>query len=458
MDDINNQDLNNKNNFFQPEQKPVRIKSGGGNLLINPNSFMEMGGAIWQLGQREIYNPNPVTDMGYKYAIDLDGQFQALYNIISLPIRAATWSIKTRHVGGEAERKLIDDNFTNPPHSGGLHIPINQTIASCLQAILYGRACFEQVWKYNEKEKTITLKKLAPRPAYSCIIQSTPNGVFNGFRQQLPNRNIIIPPEKCSLFVANKEWHQFYGRSYFQPAYEHFLDKQKVLFMLKKGIEISITGINKGTYDNTLWDADSAEVDTLEKTLKEFGFKTFWLLPNGMNIENVKVNFESAAVMQYLEYLDDAMAKSVLAQFMNLKGGSYALSKDHSQIFSLSSQPMLQDIADMFNFYIIPKIIDFNFTSKKYPYFEFSRMDDKTLDALNKVFGEMLSGGYATLTTSFVQEIEKKMATVLSIPLTSVMADHEAGNIVTKDLTKGEVKDNKDIAEVISNDIEKENE
>jgi hypothetical protein len=95
-----------------------------------------------------------------------------------------------------------------------------------------------------------------------------------------------------------------------------------------------------------------------------------------------------ADVQPYIDHQDLAIAKSIVAQFMNLgsgnsTSGSFALSSDQSEMFLMMLDSAAKNICNIINCHAIPELVGYNFASDLYPILSFKSMNStKLINAL----------------------------------------------------------------------------
>lgn len=353
-----------------------------------------------------------------------DGQARALYRLITLPIRAAlqtaTFVPADNVEGGEEEAKFIDQLFNLPPNAGGMSVPFTRVIAQMLQAIFDGFAPFEMVYDYAKKgplKGKWTLKKLNYLPANTVRFLVTADGSFDGFRQvtQKPGGKILdvkIPRDCCVYYAAQEEENRFYGLSYFQSAYYHFDKKVKLYYLMHLAAQRSAVGTRVGTVPE---DHTTDELNAFRRGLSDLGVAQWMTKPEGYEVELLKEG-GSFDFLSYINHHNSQMSKSILAAFFDENqgtGGDASLvdfGKQTDSLFVMMLQTIMTEIASIINHYIIPRFIDWNFNSGKYPQFRWGPFTDDDKDAIQDVFTSLAGITGGNFTKEFFRETEKKMA------------------------------------------------
>jgi len=357
-----------------------------------------------------------------------DGTVWSLYQILKLPILANTWRIDADPDDvNEAQAELARENFSLPPHKGGMSTPFHLVISRMLKGTLEGRSSFEKVWTLNEKGQ-IVYKKIAPREASTIEILTDDNGGFAGFRQKTYSPglkkwvDVIIPMEKCFLFTVNKEENELEGLSMFRAAWYHYDRKHRLYYLYEQSIQ---TGAIPPKALNVLEDNDNDDAthEANLEALDDFstGIAASALIPKGYDLTVPDTGKGRLDAMPGVEHHNAEMARSVLAQFILLGNqgdtGSYALSKSHSDIFIMAELGLMRTIEDHINSYLIPQLIEYNFASPKYPTFKFNDMTDDTRELTESIFLKIVEKIPEGMRSDFMEGLYKQMASRLGIEL-----------------------------------------
>lgn len=358
----------------------------------------------------------------------MDGQVRALYRLITLPIRSALKNATfVPDEGGEAEAEFIDQVFNLPAASGGMTVTMQRFMSQLLNGLYTGFSAFEQVYwqpQFGPLKGKYTLKKLAYRPPETVTFVTTKRGSFAGLRQRTYMAgeviDIYIPPEKCFYYAAQEEERKFYGISFFQSAFYHYDKKARLYFAAHLAAQRAAVGTRVGTYPVS---ATPNDRKAFNAKLANLSFAQYMSMPEGFKVEILReggtFNF-----LEMIQHHNDAMSKSVLAAFFDQDGGSSGGGEPTIQInnsgpkddmFLLMLRTIQDDIAAQINNYIIPRLIDWNFASGKYPKFTWGALTDEQKSIISAVFNKLASA--QTVTPEFMRETEKTMAKELGFEI-----------------------------------------
>ena len=325
-----------------------------------------------------ITNLDNITPDDYKRMLDSDGTIKGLYNTFKNVVLSLPWTVE----GPNAE--MIMDNFTKPYGHGGMSITMREVIAHMLLAKLYGWSPFEKV--YTVHEGRIILQKLAPRSVFNYEIRSDKKGGFNGIKQVEPEKLIDIP--NSFVFTINTEHARLYGESDFKTAYKHFLQKEALDKLDDKAAERYTVPPEVLT---TPHGTTPAERSNSVREVQDKGFNSVITLPSGTaESGDYKLESLNPTIMSNLakiDYHNYEAARSLGMQFIMIVGassvsGSYALSKDQSQIFIQSVEETTTSIEESLNKYVIAPLIAVNNPgATEFPVFKFGNVpNDKLID------------------------------------------------------------------------------
>jgi hypothetical protein len=360
-----------------------------------------------------------------------DGQARALYRLITLPIRAALQTatfVPAENVeGGNDEAEFIDQLFNLPPNAGGMSVPFTRVVAQMLQAIFDGYAPFELVYwqpSIGPLKGKWAMKKLNYLPANTVRFLVTEDGSFDGFRQvtQKPGGKILdvkIPRDSSVYYAAQEEENRFYGLSYFQSAFYHYDKKLKLYYLMHLAAQRSAVGTRVGTVPD---DHTTDELNSFRAGLADLGVAQWMTKPENYLVEILKEG-GSFDFLSYINHHNSQMSKSILAAFFDENqgtGGDASLvdfGKQTDSLFVMMLQTIMTEIASIINHYIIPRFIDWNFNSAKYPEFRWGPFTDDQKEAIQDVFTTLAGVQGGNFTKEFFRELEKKVSSEFGLEI-----------------------------------------
>jgi hypothetical protein len=401
-------------NGIQPKPRP--------DVEVGVSSFLP-----WQTpykSQWEALKTDDVTVRQLAAMRRTDGQARALYRLITLPIRAAlktaTFVPEEGVDGGDEEALFVQQMFTLPSTGGGMQVPFGRFIAQLLMAVFDGFEAFEMVYWQPDKgplKGKWTLKKLAHRPSEQLTFILNDDSEFVGLRQQTVYHDrhvdVTIPAEHVVYWAANEEERPFYGISYFNAAYKHWEAKFKLYVVAHIAAQRAAVGTRVGTMPQSPPREEKAD---FQNALSNLGIAQWMTIPENYKVESLKesTGFDFLA---YINHHNSQMSKSVLAAFFDDSqgtGGDASLvdfGRQSDGLFLLMLQTIMGEIEEVINTQLIPRFVDWNFDSQKYPLFRFGTMTDEQKGALLDLFKALAAAGESMVVAQeMFREMEKQVA------------------------------------------------
>ena len=323
------------------------------------------------------------------YMLSVDPWGEALEGALTWPIRSATWSIKEAD-GDRGEAEEARRQFA----------PIaEKTIAGACSAIGRRVTFFEQVWSYDERTGLAILEDLAFRPQDQCSVIGDKNGRPRGFKQKayvagrgMLDEEFLTEERKAFLYFHGSTAYPGVGKSAFDAAYQHFEDKQKVLFYRYKLLEKYggptthlKTGAQPGTEARRKAEDAARDARSGASIVTGLEDELSYLMPPNAGV----------AFRQAIQDLNFEMAVSCFVQFLALaqegNSGAYALSRDHSDFLTIVTEGRMSEMDDAFTAGPIYDLTFFNFgPDAAFPIFEFEPLSEniskRILDAAKDLF------------------------------------------------------------------------
>jgi hypothetical protein len=358
-----------------------------------------------------------------------DGQARALYRLITLPIRSALASSTfIPEDGGQAEADFIEKMFLSPPSAGGMTVSFPRFMAQMLLALFDGFAAFEQVYwvpKIGPLKGKITLKKIAYRPTETITFLTDANGGFEGFRQRAVfagrTTDVDIPLDTAFYYAAQEEENPFYGVSFFQSAFYHYDKKVRLYYVAHLAAQRAAVATRVGTVADG---ASETQRQSFTQALADLGVAQSITLPSSLWKVDVLNAGGSFDFLSYINHHNSQMSKSVLASFFDTAQGGGAdtplvtFGEQSDALFMLMLQTIMDEIAAAINTYLIPKFIDWNFGSHKYPKFQWGTFTDEEKARISDMFSKLAVSGQAmNVTHEFFREMEKEQADEMGLEI-----------------------------------------
>lgn len=188
-----------------------------------------------------------------------------------------------------------------------------------------------------------------------------------------PSYNLYtIPIEKALLFRTKSRKDNPEGRSILRNAYRSWYFKRRIQEVEGIGIERDLAGLPViyGPSDLDIWNTDDEQaqqilngLQTQVRNIRRDEMEGV-VLPDGYKLELLSTGgsrqFDTNAI---INRYDNRIAMTVLADFIFLgheQNGSWALSSDKTELFSMACGAFLDIICETFNSQAIPALIDIN--------------------------------------------------------------------------------------------------
>jgi hypothetical protein len=263
------------------------------------------------------------------------------------------------------------------------------------------------------------LKKLAPRSNDTVTLLSDAHGDFNGFRQQASFGgrfiDVSLSKEKSLLYTFGKEEGPLYGAPLFLPVYYHMDKKHKLYYISHVAFQLLAIPPRIGKLPAGATGQQAVKNKFLHD-LGSLGFNAAMVIEDGYEVEAFESARTLADFMPMIEHHNTMAAKAVLGQFMDLATSSTGrLAGEQSDIFIMGIVAILHDIEKLFNNWVIPQLIDFDFGSRSYPKLRARAFTDSDQQALREVFLQIMTAGANHCSPEFIAKLERKMAGMMDI-------------------------------------------
>lgn len=377
-------------------------------------------------GSTSVFDEDEFLSRDYEEMLKRDGKARAIEQVLTLPIRSATWKIVPGD-GDTGEAKFVEDALTRPANAGGMTTPMRLIIAQALSARTHKKACFEKV--FTEVDGKIVYKKLAFRPASTTgIMRDSKSGAFRGFRQRpVPIGGMLgqtgqpwveIPAQYAWVHLNNQHVNAATGHSDMELIYWLHNQKNKILFLWATFLEVQATG---------RYVVHAQDESTAQKYARAIrGMKNGGVLGASgempVTVEPLEVGSQGGALFKaFLDYCDQMMAESVLAGFLNLTGsadhGSYALSSDSSDFFLQSLNATAKELEESITNWVVADLVTLNFGDKGVcPKFEFGTLSEKDLTAIKDTLVSLATSvADPRVPQAFINELVKSTANYLGL-------------------------------------------
>jgi hypothetical protein len=356
-----------------------------------------------------------------------DGQARALIRLFTLPILSALadgeW-IAPENGDGEKETEFANQMWNLPEQAGGMSVSKSTILKKTLQGLTDGFSVFEEVRQVPDDgplKGKITLRKLAYRDPRTIRFMVDRKGGFNGVRQVASvggfTTDVKIPKEKIWFWTNQAEENPFYGVSILEAAYFHYEIKRKLYYIAHLAAQFAAVPGRMGEIPKG---ADPRQVAAFKQMLMNFAFNTAATYPEGYKVTPFNGNSQFD-FLKLIDHHNHMMSKSVLAAFVDSEQRATLIEvgrvDPNTDFFVMALEAVMDDIAESWSKYMMPKYIDWNFGTKQYPTFKFGTLSDATKDTIKELFQTMVTSSTLNSTPEFVREMEKRLSKVLGLDI-----------------------------------------
>lgn len=242
-------------------------------------------------------------------------------------------------------------------------------------------------WQYDGKDNLLGLIQCAP-PTYE---------------------QVFIPIEKALHFKTKSRKSNPEGRSVLRNSYRSWYFKRRIQEIEGIGVERDLAGLPvlEAPENARIWDDENKEelafAESIVRSVRRDEREGI-VLPSGWKFTLLSTGgrrqFDTNAI---IERYDTRMAMTVLADFVLLghqQVGSFALSSDKTELFSVALGAFLDLICEVFNNQAIPRLIDINgdrFSGiTDYPQLVHGDIETQDLSALGDFVSKMVGIGAIT--------------------------------------------------------------
>lgn len=363
----------------------------------------------------EEFLPNlryPQAAKVYKEMADNDATVGAILYMAEMLVRKSKWSVSP---GGptpadDAAAKFVEECMNDMQMSWA------STISEILSMFTYGFSVHEIVYKIrrgpmekdsmyksNYTDGLIGWKKL-PIRSQDTIDEwdIADNGTIKGFVQNAPPNYVqtYIPLSKALLFRTKTYKDNPEGKSLLRNAYRASHFKKRIEEIEGIGIERDLAGLPYISVPEELniWDKDNLEAQKalavatgIVRNIRRDRSEGV-VLPNNFELKLLSTGgarqFDTSII---INRWDQRIAITLLSDIVMLgadKVGSFALADAKKSLMSAALEAQLQNIAEIFNKYAIPKLIEVNSATfsgiTNYPTLVPDEIEAPTLEELSK--------------------------------------------------------------------------
>lgn len=388
------------------------------------------GDIVFESFDREESRTDEISIKDYRRMLDSDTTVEALYNIFTMSILAATYHIDADSEDvDEAQAEFVRRNLLEPPHKGGMQTPMSLFIDQSLIAIYEGFALFEKV--YELRDGKLVLKRLAHRDSTTLTLIRDEVGGFGGAKQRTTDatgafQEVTIPAYKSFLFTYGKNRNYLYGRSAFKSLYPRYDKKRRLEYLDSVALQADAIKpkVLKRTVDGVVSEQLKKARNKALEVLGRLGkHNSVASIPYGYDLD--VLNTEGRDPHQSIERQNSEMARAFHAsviltatQGSASNVGSYSLSTNQKDLLQTAITGVMRLLESHINQYLIADLIDLNFAERHYPEFHFDTPDESIISAVFEAFKLLVQKD--RISDDIATGIEESTATRLGIDLDAI--------------------------------------
>lgn len=320
-----------------------------------------------------------------------DAQCLSVLRAVTLPVRRTTWRLDPAGAREEVVRLVAADlglpikgeTDPTPPLRTRNRFSWADHLRQALLMLPYGHMFFEQRYDLLPTgpggSLQARLHKLAPRmPRTIADIKVAPDGGLVSITQHPAGGSVgrvtsdgrpkPIPVNRLVAYVNDREGGNWFGTSLLRPAYKDWLIKDRVLRTWAQSIDRNGMGVPLYTGAENPKDPD-ADLDRGAKLAQSWrsGNAAGASVPYGADLKLVGVDGRLVDPEKAVRYLDEQIARAVLAHFLNLgtQTGSWALGSTFADFFTLSLSTVAEAVQDVANAHVVEDMVDLNFGTEE---------------------------------------------------------------------------------------------
>jgi Protein of unknown function (DUF935). len=352
----------------------------------------EMGYASpspWTSWTRDERVPELMDRRGLRTYYDMkraDGTVRGALRLLKTPVMGARWFVEpaTDSTMDKNIAKFVEKNLMEE-----LNVPWSRVIEDALLMCDFGYFPFEKV--YDQIDGKIKLTKLAPRHPMDInewlwdenggpdgIIMDPVSipGSFNSYsnyqREALNQPEVFIPISKLVVFVLEQEAGDLRGISILRSAYKHYYYKDtmyKIDAIQKErhGIGVPIIKLPAGFSTS-----DRALAENLGRNLRT-NERAHIVVPFNWEVTFAKLEGQPVDCLKSIEHHDMKIKSNILAPFMDEAN----VNPDSLDVYYKATRYIASTVCDTFNHYVIPQLVDFNFSRGGYPKLRVRRIGEE---------------------------------------------------------------------------------
>jgi len=357
-----------------------------------------------------------VDPQDYRKMWQNDGQVAAIVMLPRLMLLGAGYDIVADDDAQE-ELEFVKNNLLTTSANGGIKTSLDSVIEDMTYAPFEGARYYELVYRLEGGK--ILLDRIASRDNLICYPLADDNGYFAGFMQRAiffgKTKEVLIPNEKAVAVIFNEAYGGLRGLPLLKAAWYHWDKKHKLYFIAHLASELQTIPPKI----LSVKDLDQATKSAIEAGIDNLGLQARITIPEGnATIEELgNKGAPTVGIQDLIDHHNSQISKSLLAHHIDLgtagSGGSRALGTAQIDLYLDFLRGLRKKIENSFNDVIIPRLVDYNFNTKKYPRLIINDLADKNKELILETFKVLVDKG--ELPNSTKMSVIKKVADEVGI-------------------------------------------
>ena len=262
--------------------------------------------------------------------------------------------------------------------------PFLNVLNDMLRMMEHGFSIGEKVFEEREwsptrdganRRKYTMLRKIAPRlaPTIKEFIYDDNGGpesvVHSAIRKDNRPQDVTIPISKLLILTHNKKGGNLDGKSLLRTSYKNWVYKENLykidgIQKERHGMGFPILELPPTANDNDI----RVGLDLISniRTNERAGA----VLPTGWILRFADMPGQPVDVMKSIDHHNGMIMLNVMVQFLLMgiaEGGGRATAGSHQDMFTKSQRYLANLVCDMFNLYVIPQLVAYNFETDSFP-------------------------------------------------------------------------------------------
>jgi phage gp29-like protein len=222
---------------------------------------------------------------------------------------------------------------------------------------MFARACFEIVWDLGPDGR-ICPSRIAFRPLDNTQVVLDKHGQPSSLEQRFSGETIPIDADHSLIYLHNQHRAPGVGISDIGPVWQSHWRKKALVALWAIFLNRAAMPWTVAKSENA---QDPKQIGSLARTVATIKSGGVVGLGQGESATTLDAGGQAGQVfLSALEWLDRQSTQSTLTQFLDLgqsKVGSFALSKDHSDLFAQGRDGVLKSISADFTKQVIVKAL-----------------------------------------------------------------------------------------------------